>query len=914
MNVRNAPLSPVSLGGSEWSDITKYQRSEADGPYPNNRGLISPPVSGGSNGTMNGFPGGPRSIGGPSPPPSVGRSSTYARSESGRSLREENTEAVLGEHYVSLKRYLASTSKDGRANPPPNKARDKLLRLSSVQFLELSTDVFDELMRRQMKRPPPGAPPAAGPPPYLLPEQNFHPKRNQARQKLSTLGSPRFRDLATDVFCELERRIPRFINGDIPRMSTMSTGGPPSRVGTPSNGMGPPRGPPGRAMRRPSDASSIRSAGPPRMNSDYPVPPSPGLPNGNFDRPQPKQSLSNTIVPNKSTMVEEDDDGSNEDENDLYGTGNRNSKRSAGTSGGSSETDKKLIDDYQSQVRELRDKLDGMEDQLKKKDDEMDAMMNDERSRATATNLQKKEWDDLRTGLEDKLAEAQDLNNSMRDELDRMRDDHAVEARNLREELEEAQQSSRGPINSEVTRENEELRLALEEQQQITEDARREARQFLQEMKALSQQHGPSWERQAELEKTIEHLEQEVRDWRNRYARTKTQLRNMRASSIGLSIEQDASKFIREKGFAEENGLVKDVHVTKFQIAIDELLRCARTDDPDKVIERMKSVVVSVRRITKDIEESQSNDEETLRQQQKLRSRVSATANNLITASKNFASSAGISPVSLLDAAASHLVAALVELLRTVKIRATPAGELEDDDDGTITPVDSTGFFSNRSTTMQQDPYSKPQDATYTQPPPFQGLGGMMRDSVNSSAYSPISSPRESGQQYTSRASGNVNGAGGMAYMNKSLPMRPNSYGRQDANEELKLYLEDQTALMVQTIQGLVGSIRGDAPFQQINEEIDSIADVVGRVVSETEASGNHEDMLDRLSSCRQRLLEAGEHGEELAAKGLGKDDREWRMWTQTLPPIAFEIVRETKELVQRIDRMVMSPTEEDFS
>lgn len=319
MNNRNAPLSPVSIdGSSEWSGTAKYQ---ADGLYPNNRGLASPPESGSPSGRMNGFPGGPRSVGGPSPPPSVGRSSTYAHSESGRSIREENTEAVLGEHYVALRRYLASTSKDGRANPPPNKARDKLLRLSSVQFLELSTDVFDELMRRQIRRPPPGAPPNTGPPPYLLPEPNFHPKRNQARQKLSTLGSPRFRDLATDVFCELERRIPAFVASVTPRRSTPGAppGAPPSRTGTPVNGMGMPRGPNG-AMRRPSDASSIRSAGPPRVPSDFPVPPSPGLPpNGNFDRPLPKQFQSNTIVPNKSTMVEEDDDGtgSNDDDNDA---------------------------------------------------------------------------------------------------------------------------------------------------------------------------------------------------------------------------------------------------------------------------------------------------------------------------------------------------------------------------------------------------------------------------------------------------------------------------------------------------------------------------------------------------------------------------------------------------------------------
>ena len=39
-----------------------------------------------------------------------------------------------------------------------------------------------------------------------------------------------------------------------------------------------------------------------------------------------------------------------------------------------------------------------------------------------------------------------------------------------------------------------------------------------------------------------------------------------------------------------------------------------------------------------------------------------------------------------------------------------------------------------------------------------------------------------------------------------------------------------------------------------------------------------------------------------------GRDDdeseREWKQWTQSLPPIAFEIARETKELVLRVDIM----------
>lgn len=320
---RHAPLSPISVGGSEWSFFTKVPSTQDGGPYPSNRGnLASPPPSGGSNGnmSMNGFPVGPRSNGGPSPPPSIGRSSNgtnmySARSEGNRnSGRTDIDESVLLEHYLALKTFL--NSRDANSRQQPNKARDKLLRLSSVQFHELSTDVFDELVRRQSAaRAPQSAP--NGPPNFLLPEKTFHPKRNQARQRLSSLGPPRFRDLAGDVFHELERRFPQFVNGEVSRNGSamsMRGGGPMNRMGTPANGnMYPPRGQ--SRMRRPSDSSSVR--GPPSADA-FAVPPSPGVTNG---RPLQKQlNQNNTIVPNKSTMLEEDDDnGADEDGADVFG-------------------------------------------------------------------------------------------------------------------------------------------------------------------------------------------------------------------------------------------------------------------------------------------------------------------------------------------------------------------------------------------------------------------------------------------------------------------------------------------------------------------------------------------------------------------------------------------------------------------
>lgn len=401
-----------------------------------------------------------------------------------------------------------------------------------------------------------------------------------------------------------------------------------------------------------------------------------------------------------------------------------------------------------------------MENHLKKKDDELNEALEGERSRSTAVDAEKSEWSTMRLDLENKLAEAQNLNEALREQLDQLRDEHASEIRQLRDEAENARNSAAdaapGKNDAELARENEELRAALDEQREITMQVRREAQEFLREMKLLSDQSGSSWAKQGELEKTIETLEKEVKDWRNRYARAKTQGRSMRSSSMSLPADEDAGRYIRDKGFTADNGLVKDIHVTKFQIAIDELLRRARVEEPNKVIDAMKSVVMSVRRLTKDIDASPANDEQTRQQRKQLKGRVSSTANNLITTAKTFATSAGMSPVSVLDAAASNLVSAIVELLRLVKIRITPDEELEEeDDDGTATPVGSVGVFSPRTaksqsiqSSYQQDSY--PQDVP--PPPPFQGLGKRM--SMESSAYSPVNSPRESVEPYN-KANGN---------------------------------------------------------------------------------------------------------------------------------------------------------------
>lgn len=103
-------------------------------------------------------------------------------------------------YYLALKKFFEVTeAKHDRSNSPrAQKARAKLLKLSSSQFYELSTDVYDELQRRVNED--------HVQPEYLLPKASFHIKRNQARQKLANLSQTRFNDLVDDILFEIKRR------------------------------------------------------------------------------------------------------------------------------------------------------------------------------------------------------------------------------------------------------------------------------------------------------------------------------------------------------------------------------------------------------------------------------------------------------------------------------------------------------------------------------------------------------------------------------------------------------------------------------------------------------------------------------------------------------------------------------------
>lgn len=116
-------------------------------------------------------------------------------------MTTENDISKFNQYYKEIQNYFdLNISNPHESELEKNDSRSKLAALTETQLLELSSDVHDELQRRESIKN------ANDVESGLEPIDTFHEKRNIARKKLSLLPNERFDDLLGNIIQEIERR------------------------------------------------------------------------------------------------------------------------------------------------------------------------------------------------------------------------------------------------------------------------------------------------------------------------------------------------------------------------------------------------------------------------------------------------------------------------------------------------------------------------------------------------------------------------------------------------------------------------------------------------------------------------------------------------------------------------------------
>ncbi|WAQ81558.1 hypothetical protein PtA15_1A900 [Puccinia triticina] len=670
-------------------------------------------------------------------------------------------------HYDLLNSWLHNPS-DQSNKSPPNRSnpRDKLTRLTRQQFQELSTDVYDELCRRIADSEEPQQP-QNGAAPFLASRDEFHPKRNQARQKLASLPRSRFKDLASDVFYELERRYPEFLQPDhtIPSKQNYTT---PVRNKLNQYNPDPQRPPPslpsnpGRPLNPPMNAAT-------------------GL------------ITTDMVVPDKSTLVIENNDDAYDDQisgdvNSLepplrtasidqpnsrdilkppaphdhrprsgslssikYLSHKRNESDShLAFNRINSNGSKVSISEYDRQIATLQTKIITLEKELR------ETQLNSTRSTSNSARLEECEEEILhwKQQCEEQKHQIKTLQTSLQDEKKSKSKEYQSaehEIQELKRQISHLNQRLESrPASDSNSRSND----------SVVERLKAEVVELIDELRQMHSRQDLLLAEQDRFQETIQDLENTVELNKRRYEAAKTELRDLKRSS---TIYAPKEFLPNEKLPLTQNGAIVDIHFTSYTASIDDLLRSGRSNVSNELISSVRRVIDTVSTIDEDIQQFELDPSMSgrlnLEEQESLdtmKTRINATLSNLITATKNHVVSLGLSPISLLDAAASHLSFSMVELVQLVGMRRATEAEIEM----------SENFHANRSKYDDDDSHqnggaqitaSKPRPANNglsPSPNHTAGIGSLGRRNDDSPAPLRINKDRDRDSPRSQQGSG----------------------------------------------------------------------------------------------------------------------------------------------------------------
>lgn len=151
------------------------------------------------------------------------------------------------------------------------------------------------------------------------------------------------------------------------------------------------------------------------------------------------------------------------------------------------------------------------------------------------------------------------------------------------------------------------------------------------------------------------------------------ELRSFKVKSVALDNQDLSTDFFLKPN---SNGAIGHQFIIEYQSAIDELMKTSRSSKPSDVLLSMRTIVMACKSITTEVEDyevkvglSPANQDSLYN----IKKKFSNELTNLLASAKNFAAGMGVSPVSLLDAAAGNLTSTIVELVKLLGMR--PVGD-----------------------------------------------------------------------------------------------------------------------------------------------------------------------------------------------------------------------------------------------
>ncbi|ANB13803.1 Spa2p [Sugiyamaella lignohabitans] len=379
----------------------------------------------------------------------------------------------------------------------------------------------------------------------------------------------------------------------------------------------------------------------------------------------------------------------------------------------------------------------------------------------------------------------------------------------------------------------------------------------------------------------IHALKVEVQEWKSRYSRAKGLVRNLRNSAYGgnsVFATPDVG-LSNDSPYISTEGRVRDLSVTKFQVAVDEFLTKSRLGTTD-LLDNLHNVVVATRHITQDLngpDDASPVSEKIETELAQCATLVSKTANQLISTTRNHRISGGMAPISILDAVTSDLSFAVIELIKVAKVRRT--NNRDNRGSASFSPkeidVSKASRFSGNSVTSPAD----------------------MHPAVTPTED--IHMERSDPRRYASTS-------------NQFSTTNFNIEDPDNTISELQGYLEEQTATAIDSIQSLLTAIKDGSSLYVLRHNMLDIIKLVDITVVATSTSmkqtknwllkdkGSY--ILENLRDCSQRMAQLQEE-----TKNIDGDSNPDRQVKQRLAGIAFDMAKFTKELVKTVEEVSLT-------